>query len=235
MSAPRTPAGRRWRLRLGPLDWLRIRVPLLRLSWRYAGERDAWRAVECAVPLELYGTLQHDFAWYLEGPSAVPVDSIDTLCGWLVACEYVRDPDLFHLRDFWQHPRTFEQIRKGDCEDHALWAWRAMRDLGVSAELMVGRWRHGTSRGRGSHAWLVFTAHGERWLLETVAKDPAAMLRPLAGARDEYLPHFSVDHRLTRRLYAGIVASADGTWDTTAEGAAAHRGAAARQFTHTGG
>src|SRR5690348_3236184 len=46
-------------------------------------------------------------------------------------CEYVRDP--VHERDFWQHPKTFEQLRKGDCEDHALWAWRKLTELGISA------------------------------------------------------------------------------------------------------
>src|SRR5205085_1473130 len=77
------------------------------------------------------------FAWYFEGQSAVTVGSVDDVCEWLLECEYVHDPELFHEPDFWQHPRTFERLRKGDCEDHALWAWRKLvepRDRGGAAE-----------------------------------------------------------------------------------------------------
>jgi len=71
----------------------------------------------------------------LRGQSTVCVNDIAAICEWLADCEYVRDP--VHERDFWQHPKTFEQLRKGDCEDHALWAWRKLTELGIPAEFYV--------------------------------------------------------------------------------------------------
>jgi len=68
----------------------------------------------------------------LRGQSTVCVNDIAAICEWLADCEYVRDP--VHERDFWQHPKTFEQLRKGDCEDHALWAWRKLTELGIPAD-----------------------------------------------------------------------------------------------------
>ena len=69
------------------------------------------------------------FQWYLEGPSEVAPATLDELLEWLMACEYVHDSVLFQVEDYWQHPRTFEQLRKGDCEDHALWAWRKLAEI----------------------------------------------------------------------------------------------------------
>ena len=70
---------------------------------------------------------------------SVPVQSIDDIVAWLQSCEYVTDLDLFHERDFWQHPGTFERLRRGDCEDFALWAWRKLAEVGIDAEFCVGR------------------------------------------------------------------------------------------------
>ena len=80
-----------------------------------------------------------DFSHYFEGESHVPVSSIDDIVKWLTSCEYVTDLALFHEQDVWQHPAAFEQLRRGDCEDFALWAWRKLAEVGVEAEFYVGR------------------------------------------------------------------------------------------------
>jgi hypothetical protein len=181
-------------------------MQVIRLAWRYLDDADAWQAREYDVPLSYFGEgSTHDFGWYFEGVSAVPVSDLTAVCEWLAGCEYVRDPDLFNVGDFWQHPRTFEQVRRGDCEDHALWAWRKLCELGIPAELVVGQWLHGAGRGTGHHAWVVFQADGQQYVLETVAKEATTMVREFSEARAAYIPHLSVDAQFTRRIYAGYV------------------------------
>jgi hypothetical protein len=115
------------------------------------------------------------------------------------------DDELFNETDFWQHPRTFEHLRKGDCEDHALWAWRKLIELGYPAEFFVGQWSAGGDDPHGCHAWVVFERDGERYLLEAVDKDRGSMIRPVRDVRAEYSPHFSVDAQLTMHSYAGYL------------------------------
>ena len=142
---------------------------LSRLLLRTVRLDDPWRRVACPVPLHRYGTgARHDFAWYLEGQSRVEVGSIREICRWLRACEYVRDGDLFYEADYWQHPCAFEQLRQGDCEDFALWAWRKLIRLGHTAEFVAGFSRTGAVE-RG-HAWVHFEADGTWYLLDEIPR-----------------------------------------------------------------
>jgi len=94
---------------------------------------EPWERLSHGIAPPQFGAgSHHDFRWYFEGQSTVSVKDMAAICEWLADCEYVRDP--VHERDFWQHPKTFEQLRKGDCEDHALWAWRKLTELGISAD-----------------------------------------------------------------------------------------------------
>ena len=131
------------------------------------------------------------FRWYFEGESTVRTATVDDVCEWLGACQYVSDDQLFNEADFWQHPRTFEQVRKGDCEDHALWAWRKLIELGHPAEFFVGQWLEGGGAHHDGHAWVVFEQDGQRFLLEAVTKDEKhVMIRPLLDVRRELRPAF---------------------------------------------
>jgi len=146
-----------------------------------------------------------DFAWYLGDETGVVVTSVRDICQWLAACEYVRDRELFVMRDFWQHPRTFEQIRKGDCEDHALWAWRKLLELNLDARFFIGEWCDEGGRRHGGHAWVGFSADGEDWILEPTRRDAARMILPMAHARSRYLPYLSVDGDLRKQAYVGYL------------------------------
>lgn len=182
-------------------DWLR--ALLRRFARPDPAHHDPWTAVPQRVPLPRFGAgAVRDFRWYFEGESRVRVGSLEELCEWLLACEYVRDRDLFHEHDFWQHPRTFEQLRKGDCEDHALWAWRKLVELGHSAELVTGE----ALRDDGtaiSHVWVVFTQDGVTYLLETTAPSREAMMRPVDEVRARYIPHWGITGDMQSRGYAG--------------------------------
>src|SRR5262249_30023259 len=113
---------------------------------------------------------------------------------------------LFNESDFWQHPLTFEHLRKGDCEDHALWAWRKLVELGYPAELFVGQWiGAGGNDDDDTHAWVVFEQNETRFLLEAVIKQQSELMRPWEIARHDYLPHFSVDAAFTMRSHEGYL------------------------------
>ena len=167
---------------------------------------EPWERLRHGIAPPQFGAgSHHDFRWYFEGQSTVSVKDMAAICEWLADCEYVRDPDLFQERDFWQHPMTFEQLRKGDCEDHALWAWRKLTELGIPAEFYVGRWRTENGREPGFHAWVVCKHEGTQYLLETTAATGAAILRPLAEVRDEYIPHFAIDARFNSVAFGGYM------------------------------
>jgi Bacterial transglutaminase-like cysteine proteinase BTLCP len=169
---------------------------------------DPWERYDYRVPLSAFGKgNRHEFGWYLEGESSVVVSSLDDVCEWLIGCSYAKDAELFHEQDFWQHPCTFEQLRRGDCEDHALWAWRKMVELGLDADLVVGTVLHGNEdvADRGSHAWVMFRQQGELLVFETVAKVRERMFQPLAAVRHRYRPEFGVDRRLQRYAFNGAL------------------------------
>jgi hypothetical protein len=130
------------------------------------------------------------FAHYLNGESRVQVRSIDDICRWLQQCEYVSDTDQFNQRDVWQHPGEFETRKKGDCEDHALWAWRKLKELNIPAEFVVGRAEWGET-STGMHAWVSYQENGRTYIMETTHKKQ--IVYPLETIQSRYHPWFSVD------------------------------------------
>ena len=75
---------------------------------------------------------------YFSGESSMRVQSIGEIVSWLQTCEYAADLDLFQKKDHWQHPGTFEERRRGDAKDFALWAL-AEADRGSASGQYVGR------------------------------------------------------------------------------------------------
>jgi len=184
----------------------RILAAALRALARLVPPEDPWERFPYRVPLNAFGSgNHHDFSWYLEGESRVSVATLEDIQEWLLGCEYVRDPELFREPDFWQHPTTFERLRQGDCEDHALWAWRKLLELGADVELVSGRTRRDDGSPGGAHVWLLLRENGETFLFETTAKAKHGMLRPLAEARGEYLPSFAIDRDRRRFAYNGYL------------------------------
>jgi hypothetical protein len=162
------------------------------------------------VPASAFGPgSQQPWAEYFKGESGVRVASIDDIVAWLQTCEYVTDLELFQKRDFWQHPGIFEKLRRGDCEDFALWAWRKLAEIGVDAELCVGRVICGDRPDvHRQHAWVVYRVEGIAFLFEPAARTPSSMIRPLEDAMGEYVPHFAVNHRFDTNAFVGCAADA---------------------------
>jgi len=182
-----------------------ILAPFVRLAARLVGRESAWERVMMPVPASVFGPGSHQpFAAYFQGESYVRVGSIEDIVAWLQTCEYVTDLELFHERDVWQHPGIFEKLKRGDCEDFALWAWRKLAEIGIDAELCVGRVidddRPEIDR---QHAWVVYRVNGAAFLFEPAARTPARVIRPLADAMSEYVPHFAVNHRFETNAFLG--------------------------------
>lgn len=177
---------------------------------RRSRDADPWERLPYSVPAQTFGRGSvHPFPWYFEGESAVDVHSVDDVCTWLQGCDYVRDPDLFNESDFWQHPRTFERLRVGDCEDHALWAWRKLVELGFQAELVSGTWQP-PAGPQGGHVWVRFRQEGRDYILESVNRTRELMVRPLEEVRAEYVPHAGVDHEFRQYAYSGYLRGTSG-------------------------
>ncbi|WP_420632087.1 hypothetical protein [Candidatus Leptofilum sp.] len=143
------------------------------------------------------------FTHYLNGESQVKVQSLDDICHWLQQCEYVGDRELFGQGDVWQHPSEFESRRQGDCEDHALWAWRKLKELNIPAEFVVGRTAFGENGNEGrliSHAWISYQENGRTYIMETTHKKQ--LIYPLEAVQTRYHPWVSVNQQLQTFRYA---------------------------------
>lgn len=176
---------------------LRGSSEVLRLARFFDETADPWERMPHAVPASAFGLAsERDFGIYLQGPSIVPTRNLDDVCAWLRCCDAVDDHALFYQSDFWQHPVTFEQIRKGDCEDHALWAWRQLHRLGIPALFMAGLW------DKTAHAWVLIDQSPVPRLLETTAKT-GPMLHPLPAVRGRYCPALAVDTLGHTYVYQG--------------------------------
>ena len=119
------------------------------------------------------------------------------------AVSYETDASLFRESDYWQHPHTFEQLRRGDCEDFALWAWRKLVELGIDADLVIGR-RVPPGAENSRHAWILFRDGDDEFLFEPdrsrSRRMPSDASRPSAS---EYIPEFGVARDRSRFLFAG--------------------------------
>jgi hypothetical protein len=183
----------------------RLSSPLIRLAARLIGRESAWQRLEMAIPPGAFGPgSERPFAQYFEGESTVRVASIDEIVAWLHTCEYVSDVELFQKRDVWQHPGAFERLKRGDCEDFALWAWRKLAELGIDAEFCVGR-VVSTDRPNVDyqHAWVVYRIDGTAYLFEPAARTSSRTIRPLDDVMGQYVPHFAVNHRFETNAFVG--------------------------------
>jgi hypothetical protein len=183
---------------LGP-----VRRALHQLRLRLFPVRDPWLRLPYEAPLDVYGDgARHGFDWVFEGDSTTAVASLDDILDWLGTCQYETDASLFREADYWQHPHTFEQLRRGDCEDFALWAWRKLVELGIDADLVIGR-RVPPGSENSRHAWILFRDGEDEFVFEPIVRDRRTAVRRLTAARSEYIPEFGVARDRSRFLFAG--------------------------------
>jgi hypothetical protein len=163
-----------------------------------------WRRLPLAPPLPAYGPgADREFAEYLAGDSRVRAATPHEIAGWLLACRYVDDRTLLDEPDHWQHPRTFEIVRCGDCEDFSLWAWRKLLEASYDADFVVGN-RHRPDGSAGRHAWVMYREGRDEFVFDAVERSLSRIIRVRTHAAAEYEPQVGVNARGVRFAFAGL-------------------------------
>lgn len=171
-----------------------------------------WQKYSCNVPLHVYGAgSRRCFSWYLDGEIDTGNMAMDDMKYWLGECQYVPDQELFEERDVWQHPITFERLRRGDCEDFSLWTWRKLVESGMEAEFCAGWSVHPGDEYRG-HTWVLFREGEDTFLFDPVTLDRHRMVQPLDEVSQWYVPQVSIDGGLNQFVYGGYYNSLRPTW-----------------------
>ena len=174
---------------------------------------NTWQRYSCNVPLHVYGAgSRRRFSWYLEGQMDTGIMHIEDMKIWLDRCTYMADTELFDQRDVWQHPITFERLRRGDCEDYSLWTWRKLVENGFEAEFCSGWAVHPGEEFHG-HTWVIFQERGESYLFDPVSQCRTSMVQPLEEVADWYVPQVSVDQNLKQFVYGGYYTSLRPGWE----------------------
>lgn len=182
--------------------WHFLLRPFYRLLLRsFCDDGDHWKRNNHNIPFWRIGS-RRPFRWYLEGESIVEVRSFEAMLAWLAECSYAHDSELFNEPDFWQHPKTFEHLRKGDCEDFALWSWRKLLELGYHAEFTIGKIAVTAEEDHG-HAWVVFDRDDKRYLLDAATSDGGDVHWELERVKRTYIPEFGVDGSFKKYVYNG--------------------------------
>jgi len=123
---------------------------------------------------------------YVSHPLTVKCNSIHDIRQFLKRCKAVSDQELFGKRDYWQPPEDFERLRKGDCDDFALWTWRQFLSLGYDARFVGGE----AGRYGAGHAWVTFFQDGKCFLVEPMLRGAGETFPRLSTVK--YKPQYSV-------------------------------------------
>ncbi len=106
---------------------------------------------------------------------------------FLLGCKYVSDQEQFGQGDYWQAPELFEESKRGDCDDFALWTWRQLLAMNYKdARFVVGT----SGRYGAGHAWVTVEKDGAHYIVESFAAPWGLKLPRLSGIR--YRPSFSI-------------------------------------------
>ena len=106
---------------------------------------------------------------------------------FLSDCSYVSDQKQFGQRDYWQPPEQFEESKKGDCEDFALWCWRQLLEMNYSCRFVVGT----AGRYGEGHSWVTFQSDGKTYLLEALNWPVGLKMPRISTLR--YHPKYSME------------------------------------------
>jgi transglutaminase-like cysteine proteinase BTLCP len=99
---------------------------------------------------------------FLSQPLQIVCRDMEEIRSFLSTCRYVSDREQFGVNDYWMRPEDFERVRRGDCDDFALWTWRQLLGLGYSARFVTGSaGRYGTG-----HAWVSFRVNDRVFIVE---------------------------------------------------------------------
>ncbi len=134
--------------------------------------------------------LGNTFSWsrFFKKPLVTNPESLADIQKFLLRCQYLSDRETRGCDDYWEPPDIFEERKTGDCEDHAIWAWRHLHEMGYKTRLVLGDCK-------GGHAWVHIFVNDRAYLLEATQKNTGF---PVAKS---YLAYWSVE-RLTNKKFA---------------------------------
>jgi transglutaminase-like putative cysteine protease len=132
---------------------------------------------------------------YVSQPLTAKCVTIEDVRQFLRGCKYVSDKEQFDKEEYWQPPEEFEQRKKGDCDDFALWTWRQLLDMGYDARFVGGS----CGRYGEGHAWVEFFQDGKCFLLEPQYRQVGDTMPRLTTLR--YAPKLSVSWDGNRLRY----------------------------------
>jgi predicted transglutaminase-like cysteine proteinase len=131
---------------------------------------------------------------YISQPLSVQYNSFKELRKFLNDCKYVSDEEQFGREDYWMPPEEFEERKKGDCDDFALWTWRQLLGMGYKSRYVLGR----VGKYGEGHAWVTMKKDGKSYLVEPLMSYVGSFPR-LSVAR--YEPRGSVEWDRKRLHY----------------------------------
>ncbi len=130
----------------------------------------------------------HPWNRYFNRPLRTKPRTLAEIESFLHGCKYLSDRRTRSQEDYWEPPDVFEGRKTGDCEDHAIWAWRHLDELGCKTRFVLGK-------SSGWHAWVHIFVNGRAYLLEATQK---SKLFPNAASYDA---HWSVE-RIGKKKFA---------------------------------
>ncbi len=170
------------------------------LNWLIAivGGRSSLKKIDWfgrkTTPMEKYQKMK----WkdlVLNSPLNFQAKRMTQIDDWINKGKYLSDERLYGESDKWQIPSEFEKIRRGDCEDFALWTWVQLLRMNIHARFMLG----GLYSNELNHAWVcIYGRDGVKVFECTPSEFNVAIDTRNAP---EYTPVLSVDKSLTWYLH----------------------------------
>ncbi len=125
------------------------------------GDEEDWHGTRMKGKVNLGNT----FSWerFFRKPLVTSPSNLFEIESFLHSCKYLSDLETRGCDDYWEPPDIFEERKTGDCEDHAIWAWRHLHQMGFKTRLVLGG-------HKGGHAWVHIYVNGRVYLLEATQK-----------------------------------------------------------------
>ena len=149
------------------------------------GDEKDWHGKRIKYKIDLGNT----FSWerFFRKPLTTNPSNLSEIESFLHTCTYLSDMETRGCQDYWEPPDIFEERKTGDCEDHAIWAWRHLHQMGYKTRLVLGNYKSG-------HAWVQIYVNGRVYLLEATQK--ITML----NSTKRYTAYWSVQRMSNKRF-----------------------------------
>ncbi len=127
------------------------------------------------------------FGRYVSKPPTIHCKNLQEVRDFLRSCRQMSDENAFGKKDYWLPPDEFEKLKKGDCDDFALWTWRQLQQMGYPARFVAGEF----GRYSAGHAWVTFEKDAKHYIADATRSSLGIRLPRLQVFK--YRPIYSVE------------------------------------------